>query len=511
LYFYDLGDIVTPRGFEEELRGILKTIGLDPAKVIKKQQTEGQPVDFGPWNDKYSLRDDQIPAVAAIVPKDNAVLIAPAGSGKTLMGMRYIMEKGVPAIWLAHTKDLLYQAKANAERYLLGVGKVGVIGDSKKDYGDGKLIVATVQTLQANPQIIEGLKDIIGTVVVDEAHHFPAPAFIEVAGKFPAVNMLGLTATPDRKDLLQAYMYQGIGPKAYEIKRDGLYESGSLVKPEIKFIYTAFDKEQASDLDDELQNVDAGGEMMDYVGLMKDLISDEARAKLVAETILDNAANNYSIVLAESVRYCYVLRDLVEKLALERYGVTPRMAVVHGGITQKSWQVVKPEHQVQEGDPGVRYNERLKRLELQVEQYTDEEMKAWQVTPTMRKEIMAQATAKQIDILFATQLAREGLDLPHLNIGHMVTPKRGDASGSKNGAAVEQEIGRIMRPDPGNKDKKATWFDYVDFEVGVFQDQYYSRRKVYTRLDLHVPKKQRTKAMEIEDFLNNTQLFDLPM
>ena len=512
LYFYDLGDLIAPRGFEERLHGILKTLGLDPKKVIKKQQTLGQPVNFGPWNPSYMPRAYQEPAIDAIVQKENAVLVAPAGSGKTLMGMKYILEKGVPALWLTHTKDLLYQSKANAEKYLLGVGKVGVIGDGKRDYGDGKLIIASIKTLEQNPHIIEGLKDIIGTVVVDEAHHFPAPAFIDVAGQFPAVNMLGVTATPDRKDQLEAYLLQGIGPIAYEIPRDGLYESGSLIKPEIRFIYTAFDKEQASDLDDDLQNVDAGGEMMDYTGLMKDLINDEARAKLVAETILDNAANNYSIVLAESVRYCFVLRDLVEKIAMERYGVVPRMAVVHGGISKYTWQVLKPEHHAQEGDPGVRRNERLKRLEIQVEQYTDEEMAAWQVTPTMRKTIMQQATEKQIDILFATQLAREGLDLPHLNIGHMVTPKRGDAAGTRNGASVEQEIGRIMRPDPGNPDKKATWFDYVDFEVGVFQDQYYSRRKVYTRLDLHVPKKKRNKAQEIEDFLNTTELFSgLPM
>lgn len=516
LYFYDLGDLIAPRGFEEELGGILKTLGLDPVKVIRKQQTAGQPVDFGPWNPNYVLKPDQKPAVDAIVDKENAVLIAPAGSGKTLIAMNYIMEKGVPALWLTHTTDLLYQSKANAEKYLKGVGRVGVLGDGKKDYGDGKLIIASVKTLQMNPQIIEGLKSIIGTVVIDEAHHFPAPAFIDVAGQFPAVNMLGVTATPDRKDHLEAYLFYGVGPIAYEITRDGLYDTGRLVKPEVKFIYTAFDKEAASDLDEDLHNVDAGGEMLDYTGLMKDLISDEARAKLVAETILDAAPNNYSIVLAESVRYCFVLRDLVEKQAMARYGVVPRMAVVHGGLSKYTWRVARNEREaegmVEVGEAhSHRYNNRLERWEVQVAQYTDQEVADWQVTASQRKDIMVRSTRKEVDILFATQLAREGLDLPHLSIGHMVTPKRGDAAGTRNGASVEQEIGRIMRPDPQNEHKKAVWYDYVDFEVGVFQDQYYTRRKVYTRLGLQVPRKKKNKAMEIEDFLQSTQLFDFPL
>ena len=515
LYFYDLGDIIAPRGFEQQLHDILRTQGLDPNKVIVRRQTEGQPTDFGPWNPNYILQPDQKPAVEAITATNNGVLIAPAGSGKTLMGMYYIMEKGVPALWVTHTTDLLYQSKANAEKYLQGVGRVGVIGDGKKDYGDGKLIVATLQTLQKNPQIIEGLKDIIGTVVVDEAHHFPAPAFIDVAGQFPAKNMLGVTATPDRKDQLEVYLYNGIGPIAYEITRDGLYDSGRLIKPEVKFIYTAFDQEKASDYDAELQNVDAGGEDLDYTALLQDLMRDTARARLVATTILDNAAHNYSIVLAESVRYCFVLRDLVAKIAQERGYAAPRMAVVHGGMQRYTWRVAKNEaaarKAVEEGRANdCRRNDRQNRWEIQVEQYTPQEMEEWQVTPTKRKEILEAATNKQVDILFATQLAREGLDLPHLNIGHMVTPKRGDAKGSRNGAAVEQEIGRIMRPDPANPNKKATWFDYVDYEVGVFKDQYQSRRSVYTRLGLALPKKRRNKAQDIEDFLSSTQLFDLP-
>lgn len=505
LYVLDVGDIIVPRGFLEELYQILQTHGIVPSKVVVTRQTKVDPVVFGPWNTKYELKEDQEPAVEAAAQR-NGVLVAPAGSGKTVIGLNYVHRMGQPALWLTHTTDLMYQTVERAYDALTGVGKVGILGDGKQEWGSGKLIVATMQTLQANPHLIDALNPLIGTVVVDEAHHFPAPAFIDVAGKFAAANMLGLTATPDRKDRLEVYMYRGIGPLVYEIKRDGLYDSGRLIKPKVQFVYTAFDYEQASDRN-EINAVDAGGEELNYRALLDALIADESRVKLVAEHILEAAPRNYSIVLSESVRYCYVVRDWVERFAKARWGMVPRIEVVHGPIQKYTWRSVPTQF---EGNRlmdkglavGVRPGSRGG-WQAKVAQYTDEEMRDWQVTDAMRRDILNRASRKEVDILFATQLAREGLDMPHLTVGHMIMPKRGDASDSKSGSAVEQEIGRIMRPDPANPEKTATWYDYVDYEVGVFQSQYYSRRSVYKRLGLVVPKKPKTEREAIDDFLGS--------
>ena len=129
--------------------------------------------------------------------------------------------------------------------------------------------------MQRNPQIIDALNDFIGTVVVDEAHHFPAIQFIETAGKLTAENVIGLTATPSRKDGLEIYMYNGVGPKVYEISRDGMYEAGRLVKPTVKFVYTEFNYETASNRN-AIDSVDAGGEDLDYTDLIRHLISDKS-------------------------------------------------------------------------------------------------------------------------------------------------------------------------------------------------------------------------------------------
>jgi superfamily II DNA or RNA helicase len=521
LFVNDVGDLVTPRGFEIQLREILKAQGIRPEDVIRYNLTEVADVDFGPWTGP-PLRDYQQPAVHNVLRQGGGVLVSPAGSGKTLMGFKIVESWRQPTLWLTHTLDLLDQSAKAAKAFLGGVGEVGIIGEGKVTWGSGKLFVATVQTLGANPTLVSTLANLVGVVIVDEAHHFPARQFIEVAGKFPARNLLGLTATPDRKDGLQRFMYAGLGPKAYEVQRDGMYEAGALILPEVKFVYTEFGRPKGynePDPDDEVaeNNVDAGGEDMDYTGLLKELCEDEARAKLVAENVLESCfkvspKGGAVIVLADSLRYLFVLRDLVAKFSKSRLGVLPRMAVVHGGLTKYTWRKCRASDvkRLERDGCEVRKNERLRRWEVKEAQYSDEEYAAWQVTPTQRKAVLEQARARQIDILFATsQLVKEGLDIPNLYDGHLATPQRGDGRNSKNGAGVEQAIGRIMRPDPRNPEKKATWYDYVDANDGTFYDQYLSRRKVYTRLGMVVPRKKKTQQDSVKDFLLHGM--DLPL
>lgn len=500
-------DIIAPRGYLNDLTQIPEIQDISKT-TFSNSYTLLPEIDFGPWNPRYALRPDQQEAIAALRDAEGGVLVAPAGSGKTVMGMRLIQEIGQPTLWLTHTKDLLYQSRDKAIELLAGVGKIGIFGDGQHEWGDGNLFLATVQTLGDNPKLIEQLNQLVGNVIIDESHHFPAVSFIDVAGQFSAYCMYGLTATPERKDKLEIYMYRGIGPVVHEIPRDGLYDTGRLIKPEIKFVFTNFDYEQAADRND-LCSVDAGGEDLDYRVLMDRLVADEARAKLVAENILEHA-KSFSIVITESIRYCHVLADLVSRFANTRWGVVPRIAIVHGSISRYKWIVggtEKNARQLVAAGEALEYrrNERLKRWEIKMEQYSESEFKNWQVSNFERKQRIEDCRKGQVDILFATaQLVQEGLDLPNLCCGHLAMPKRGDTGGSKNGASVEQAIGRLMRPDPKTPDKKAIWFDYVDYNVGVLRSQYYSRRSVYKRLGLKVPGKPKTAERdEIEAFLDS--------
>lgn len=497
LYILEGPDIIIPRGIS-----LSEISGWANENIEAQWDTTIQaPIDFGSWNQKFQLQPDQVPAVKACLIQ-NGILVAPAGSGKTVMGMRYIFERQQPALWITHTKDLMYQSKKRAEALFSNVGEVGVIGDGIIRWGDGKLLVATVQTLSENPKWIELLNQFIGTIVIDEAHHFPSNSFIDVCGQFKASYMLGLTATPERKDQLEVYMYRGIGPKLYQIDRTGLYTAGRLIKPEIRFVYTNFSYEQAS-IVSKSGAIDAGGEDIDYRDLLNHLIKDDARARLIVDNVL-SFKDRYQIVITESIRYCYKLRDLIlsEKPFL-------RVAVIHGPLQRYAWRVIGTEQYAKDllrenVILDYRYSSKLKRWEGKYEQYNSTEYKAWQISNIERKRRLQLCDEKKIDVLIATQLAREGLDLPHLSVGHMAMPKRGDKKGTQNGASVEQEIGRIMRPDKTDPNKQAVWIDYVDYHVGILKSQYHSRRSVYKRLQLKVPGKPRSEIEELEKYLNLT-------
>lgn len=494
LFTYDNdGSLILPRGYLERLKEI-----VDPGNVsYAADLVEGKAVDFGPWNDQYQIREYQRPLIDALI-QDNGIGVAPAGSGKTIMGMRYIFEVRRPTLWLTHTKDLMYQTKARAEATLLGVGRVGILGDSIQNFGDGKLIIATVQTLKANPHLVERLRDYVGVVVIDEAHHFPSTQFLDTAAQFKAKRFIGLTATPKRKDELEEFMYQGIGQVQYEVPRTALYEKDQLVLPEVRFIFTGFtygDDESAEG------NVDAGGEDLDYQDILNHLFADKKRLELIASTIVDAVQYGQSIVLAESVRYCFLLLEEVDRQLKEKGFKGCRTAVVHGGLQRYSWKVAYSKAQAEamaaEYGTECKYDGRTRRWKVKVPQYTEAEFKSWQVTKKQRQEILDDCREGKVHILFATQLAREGLDIPSLCVGHTVTPKRGDTGNSNTGLNLEQEIGRIMRPDPNNPDKKAVWFDYVDASVGVLKGQYYSRRKVYKRLGINLPSKPKNVDKDV--------------
>lgn len=502
LFTYDNdGTLILPRGYHDSLLQRIKEQEAQSGKRIACEviydQIEGHTVDFGPWNYRYKLRDYQQPLVDSLLYK-NGIGVAPAGSGKTIMGMRLIYEIGRPTLWLTHTLDLVSQTKARAEATLLGVGKVGILGDGIQDFGDGKLIIATVQTLKANQQLVEKLKDYIGLVVIDEAHHFPSTQFLDTAAQFKAKRIVGLTATPNRKDGMENYMYCGIGPILYEVPRTALYTTDQLVLPEVKFIYTGF---TYGDEDSAEGNIDAGGEDLDYQDILSRLYADEDRINLIASTIVDAASIGQAIVLSESVRYCFRVQEKVDKLLKERGYMGCKTAVVHGGITRYTWKVAYGKSQAEalaaEYGTEYKYDGKARRWKVKTPQYTESEFKRWQVTKKQRQEILDDCRTGNVHILFATQLAREGLDIPQLCVGHTITPKRGDSGQNNTGLNIEQEIGRIMRRDPNNPDKKAVWFDYVDASVGVLKGQYYSRRKVYKRLGIKLPSKPKNADKDV--------------
>ena len=474
-------------------------------------------IDFS-WNAAVNLYDFQKEAVNDML-KQNGFLIAPAGSGKTIMSMKYIAEAKKPTIFIVHTNDLLEQAINRAKHLLLNAGDIGIINALNKSYIHKKLIVASIHSLVNNNELIEYINNHIGTVVIDEAHHIPAESFSNVVSKLNTQYMIALTATPERKDGLQFIAYAAVGNIVHRVERQQLYDSGFLIKPELKFIYTDFvDKRTAKVSED--NSVNAGGEDIDFNTILSELFRCNNRAKLIAETIISEIKQgNYQIVLSESVDYAYKVKSIVDRMIEEKHLRGVVTEIVHGGLSKHSWIVTSKtegERLVREGyAEDLKYDMQYKRWKVKVANYTEDEYNRKNITGKKRKLILERAARREVHILFATKIAQEGLDIPHLNIGHCITPKKGDTvvrkgnttTKAQDGAAVEQEIGRIMRIDYKNPNKKAIWYDYVDYGSGILKNQYNTRRRVYERLGLIVPRKTGSRMDNVEEFLKRNDIF----
>ncbi|MEM0479707.1 MAG: DEAD/DEAH box helicase family protein [Pyrobaculum sp.] len=107
--------------------------------------------------------------------------------------------------------------------------------------------------------------------------------------------------------------------------------------------------------------------------------------------------------------------------------------------------------------------------ELLHEMMPGSELATGSVNPARRKEIFDKIRRGELDVLVATTIANEGLDLPPLRA--MV-----NALGGKSKTLTLQRVGRIVRPWPG-KDK-AIVYDLCD-DVKFFREHCRERAKLY--------------------------------
>ena len=149
-----------------------------------------------------SLTPEQLNAIRAVLSDDMGVLIAPPGAGKTVMGCYAVAERNVPTLILAHRKPILDQWRAQLDD-LLGLSSrvIGQVGGGRNRQ-TGIIDLAMVQSLKRIDDL-ESFFSNYGFIIVDECHHLPAFTFEACVKRAPVRYILGLTATPYRRDGLQ--------------------------------------------------------------------------------------------------------------------------------------------------------------------------------------------------------------------------------------------------------------------------------------------------------------------
>ena len=203
--------IALPRGCIAEIVQLLETHHIKA--VMRDERFAGHPIDV-----EFSgqLRPAQLDAAAMIAEHDEGILCAPTAFGKTALAAWMIAARKVNTLVLVHRQQLLDQWHARLAMFLnLPAKSIGQVGGGKNERS-GLVDIAIIQSTHDKA----GVKDFVaeyGQVIVDECHHLSAFTFEQVMKQVKAKYVLGLTATPERKDGHHPIIYMQCGPIRYKL------------------------------------------------------------------------------------------------------------------------------------------------------------------------------------------------------------------------------------------------------------------------------------------------------
>ncbi|NCC28817.1 MAG: DEAD/DEAH box helicase [Gammaproteobacteria bacterium] len=198
--------LALPRGCLDPALKLLQANGIQCD--LRDERFSGVPID-APFIG--TLRPDQETAVGEMLKHDTGVLCAPTAFGKTVAAVAMIARRGVNTLVLVHRTELVMQWQARLQAFLdVGKDEVGTIGGGKSK-PTTKIDVALMQSLSRRGEV-NPLVENYGHIIVDECHHLGARSFEVILKHAKVKYVLGLTATPIRRDGRQPIIFMQCGP-----------------------------------------------------------------------------------------------------------------------------------------------------------------------------------------------------------------------------------------------------------------------------------------------------------
>ena len=284
-----------PRGLKEKLFEYLN-YNLVKYKIIDNRVFE----KIETKRILFTLRAEQEDAIKEILKYDSSICVAPPGFGKTLIGAKIFEQRAVKTLIIVNKNMLLDQWISRFVDYF-GYKKsdIGFLGKSQNRL-NGNIDIATMQSLNNIPELVENYTQ----VIVDECHHIPALTFEQIVKNFKGKYILGLSATPNRKDELDPILYQQLGNISYEYKKPKTHTNRLLV---IKTEFTS-----SAD---------------NYASIINELVSNEDRNRQIAKTIKENIDRKI-LLLSDRIEHLNLLENILKEENID-------FVSVHGSQNKK--------------------------------------------------------------------------------------------------------------------------------------------------------------------------------
>jgi superfamily II DNA or RNA helicase len=331
-----------------QLKGILNVRPYVPAVFVKPQFVQRYPVykeseeyiyvpkqygieTFGPpkvsyrdvpkTEDKYwefsgSIRPAQEPVVNSFLlpsPRDGLISLQ-TGGGKTVCALYIASQLKLPTLVLVHSGFLKDQWVERIQAFL-PKARIGTVQGEILDIQNKDIVVGMVQTISMK-EFPPKTFSCFGLVIVDECHHIASEAFVQAIPKLTSKHMLGLSATPERKDKLMYVINWCLGPMLYQSNASEKVDAG--VKVEV----LEFETDDA-----EFNTIIRNQSGVMFTSLMVNKLTEfEPRNKMLVELLKDlfEESERQLLVLSDRVEHTKKLFELLPPEIKEHTGILAR-------------------------------------------------------------------------------------------------------------------------------------------------------------------------------------------
>jgi superfamily II DNA or RNA helicase len=297
--------IALPRGRLDAACDLLRDNGITGDLIDERYAGVALDVGFA-----GTLRPDQEVAVTALLDHDAGVLCAPTAFGKTVTAAAMIARREVNTLVLVHRTELLRQWQERLQSFLgVGKGVIGTIGGGKAK-PTGKIDIAVMQSL-SRQGVINPVVENYGHVIIDECHHIGAASFDAILKVVKARYVLGLTATPIRRDGQQPIILMQCGPVRYTAAKPTSAPRDLVVQRRSLFTWIDLPPEAG------IQNV------------FRHLAIDQTRTDAIASEVRDAYRQDRKVlVLTERTEHLDAILAALD-------GQVPAPFVLHGRMSKK--------------------------------------------------------------------------------------------------------------------------------------------------------------------------------
>lgn len=298
-------NLILPRGCLNELLDLFKSLAIKVNLIDERFQGETIQEKF-----HGTLSVGQQEALENLYKHQYGVLSAATGFGKTIVAVAMIARRRVNTLVIVHRTQLLQQWKEKLAAFLnISTSSIGQFGGGKHK-PTGSIDVATIQSLNHGGE----LKSIItqyGHIIVDECHMISAVTFEAVLKEIRPQFILGLTATPKRKDGMHPIITMQCGSIRYKTNA----KEQAKVRP---FIHRLIPRKTK-----------ATTKKSDFREICEELILNRERNELIFDDVLHALeAGRSPIILTNRILHLEMLTEMFR-------GFTKNLIVLAGNQKKK--------------------------------------------------------------------------------------------------------------------------------------------------------------------------------